>query len=258
MERIKNLDRYPKIILLILSAMLIVFTVVYFIVSSRVGFRYQDVILRPTVEDGNTVYAGRIRGEHLRVIVTPDKSVSFQYEEKTYGPYTAKEDPAAIPKDTEMAKLMTGVEIREGDTVFFRGGVLTAGGSNKELLLFDEDGSFSGLSISVSTGDGFMYDAEGNVIDQRVPSASTILHLMDGPELTSKGEWLAWFCGVFLSVVTVLLILFADELFRHNLRFMIRNVEHAEPSDWEIASRYISWTVLPIMALVSYIMGLTT
>lgn len=258
MERVKNLDRYPKAILLILSAMLVIFTAAYVIVSSRVGFEYRGTILRPTVEDGNTVYAGRIHGEDIRITVTPNKSVSFQYEDKTYGPYTAKKDTTAIPKDSEMAEYMTGVEIRQGDDVFFRGGVFTAGRENSDIILYDEDGSFSGLSISVSTGDGFMYDAEGNVIDQRVPTASTILHLMGDPELTSKGEWMAWFCGVFLSVVTALLILFADELFRHNLRFMIRNVEHAEPSDWEIASRYISWTVLPIMALVSYIMGLTT
>ena len=101
-----------------------------------------------------------------------------------------------------------------------------------------------------------MYDAEGNVIDQMAPSASTILRLMDDPELTSKGEWLAWFCGVFLSVVTAVLILFADELFRHNLRFMIRNVEHAEPSDWELASRKIGWTILAFVTFFGYMLGL--
>ena len=51
-------------------------------------------------------------------------------------------------------------------------------------------------------------------------------------------------------------MLFADELFRWNLAFQIRNVDHAEPSEWEIASRYLGWTVLTIMALVLYIMGL--
>ena len=101
-----------------------------------------------------------------------------------------------------------------------------------------------------------MYDAEGKVIDQMAPSASTILRLMDDPELTNKGEWVAWFCGVFLSAVTVVLILFADELFRHNLRFMIRNVEHAEPSDWELATRKIGWTILFITALYAFLLGL--
>lgn len=185
---IKNLARYPKAILLILSVMLVVFTAAYVIISSRVGFRYRDVILRPTVENGNTVYAGRIHGEDASFIVTPDKAVRFLYGDKTYGPYTAKEDPAAIPKDSEMAEFMTGVEIREDNAIFFRGGVLTTGSGNKEMMLFEEDGSFASTSVMITSSNGIMYDSEGNVVDQMAPSATTILHLMDDPELTSKGE----------------------------------------------------------------------
>jgi len=259
MERIKSLNRYQKIVLLLLTAMLVVFTVIYFVVSSRVGFAYKGAILRPQDDGGSTIYSGRISGETASFTVTQDKTVTFHYGDKMYGPYTAREDPSAVPKDdSEMAKHMTGVEIREGDNLFFRGGVLATGGSNREMMLFDEDGGFASVDVLVSSGNGVMYDSEGNVVDQMAPSATTILRLMDDPELTSKGEWMAWFCGVFLSALTAILILFADELFRWNLAFQIRNVDRAEPSDWEIAGRYISWTFLPIMALVVYIMGLTT
>ena len=82
---------------------------------------------------------------------------------------------------------------------------------------------------------------------------STILELMNDPELTHKGEW---FGAVFICVLNTISILFADELFRWNLAFRIRNVDYAEPSDWEIAGRYIGWTVLTIMALVFFIIGL--
>ena len=88
------------------------------------------------------------------------------------------------------------------------------------------------------------------------PSAATILELMNAPELTHKGEWFAWFEAVFICVFNTISILFADELFRWSLAFRIRNVDHTEPSDWEIAGRYIGWTVLTIMALVLFIMGL--
>lgn len=47
-----------------------------------------------------------------------------------------------------------------------------------------------------------------------------------------------------------------EELFRWNLAFQIRNVENAEPSDCEIAGKYIGWTGMVIMALVIFIMGL--
>ena len=62
--------------------------------------------------------------------------------------------------------------------------------------------------------------------------------------------------GLLICVVTVISILFADELFRLDISFKIRDVERAEPSDWEIACRYISWTVFPLIAMILFIIGL--
>ena len=76
------------------------------------------------------------------------------------------------------------------------------------------------------------------------PSASTIYELLNEPKLTHKGESYVWFGAVFICILNALSIFFADELFRWNLAFQIRNVDHAEPSDWEIAGRYIGWTVM--------------
>lgn len=45
-------------------------------------------------------------------------------------------------------------------------------------------------------------------------------------------------------------------LFRFSLIFQIRDVESAEPSEWEIAGRYICWTVMLISALVLFVLGL--
>ena len=88
------------------------------------------------------------------------------------------------------------------------------------------------------------------------PSAYTILDLMDAPDLTHKGTWLAWFGGVFICVLNALSILFADELFRFQLSFQIRDAEHAEPTDWEMGCRYFGWVVIAIMAFAIFIMGL--
>ena len=79
---------------------------------------------------------------------------------------------------------------------------------------------------------------------------------MYGPELTHKGSWGMWLLGMFVCIATAGFILFVDELFRWNLSFSIRNADKAEPSEWEIQTRYISWTVLPIMALVVFVRGL--
>ena len=59
-----------------------------------------------------------------------------------------------------------------------------------------------------------------------------------------------------LCILNALFVLFADELFHWNLLFRIRNAEDAEPSDWEIAGRYVGWTAITIMAFVIFIIGL--
>lgn len=139
-----------------------------------------------------------------------DKTIIFQYGDHTYGPYTAEEDPTAIPEDGEMRDFMTGVEIRIGDEILFRGGVLESGDS---YWLHNEDGTLTDVEESFMIS----YGVEEEDSDS---------------------------------------ILFADELFRWNLSFQIRNVDNAEPSDTVIAGRYLSWTVLTIAALALFITGL--
>lgn len=255
MERIKELDRYQRIVLILLAAMLIVFAVLYAVTYARVGYAYADHIFVPGEENGSTIYSAKVRGQDAVFTVT-DQTVSLRYGEKIYGPYTAREDPTAIPDDSQMAAYMTGVEIRDGEDIFFRGGVFNSGGG---LVVINEDGglgSYGGFVVSYSTGDGVERDQYGNPIDRMKPSATAILELLRGPELTRKGQWAAWLCGLFVSVVTAVSILFADELFRWHMSFRVSDPDNVYPSDWEIAGRYISWTVMPVMALIVYVIGL--
>lgn len=256
MERIKKLNMYQKGVLILLAAMFVIFTAAYFIVSSKVGFRYNDAILQPRYENRITVYEGRIKGKDAVFTVTEDKTVTFSYGDKIYGPYTAVEDLTAIPKDFEHKKNMTGVELREGDKVIFRGAVIPDSGSNSDLMLIDEEGFPEGFDITFSDGYN-TYDGDGNIVDEMKPSATTIIELMSEPELTSNGDWQIWFYSVVLSVITAVSILFVDELFRWNLSFQIRNAERAEPSEWEIAGRYIGWTAFTVISFVAYVVGLT-
>ena len=62
LDRIKELGRYQKILLLLMAVMILAFTVTYPIVTARSGFLYKDAILVPAEEDGCTVYSGKIRG----------------------------------------------------------------------------------------------------------------------------------------------------------------------------------------------------
>ncbi len=254
MERIKNLNGYQKVMLILMIAMSLIFAVIYPKTISRVGYRYNDAILVPTEENGNTIYLGKIQGEQAEFIVSDDNTVAFRYGDKSYGPYTIKEDATAIPEDNEMHGSMTGIEVCEGNDILFRGGVMDMG---EFYWLCSEDGtSDSMIGVSYVTSDGIERDKNGNPIDRMKPSVYTIYELTNTPELTHKGIGMGWFGAVFICILNALSILFADELFRWNLAFQIRNVEHAEPSDWEIAGRYIGWTAMTIMALVLFVMGL--
>lgn len=260
MERIKGLNRYQKGILIIMTAMALVFAVVYLMTISRVGFEYQGAILVPHQENGGTVYSGKIQGKRAQFTVSDDQTVVFLHGGKTYGPYTVKEDSSAIPKETDAAEDMTGmtdmtgVEICKGNDILFRGGVLEF--PDSLFWLYNEDGTPADFGIFSTDSDGTRRDENGNVIDPAEPTASAILELLNDPKLTHKGEWPAWWAAAFFCVLNTLTILFADELFRWNLSFLIRNSDGAEPSDWQIAGRYVSWTILAVMAFVVFMMGL--
>ena len=249
MERFWALNRYQKFILVILVLLALGFGVLYGITTARVGYEYYDTILVPTEENGNTLYSGEIKGQTATFTVTADKTVVFQYGDKSYGPYTAREDKTAVPADGHG----TGVEVRCKGEIIFRGSVMKTGNG---LWLTREDGdSFSG-NITITSSNGIITDENGNVIDTDKPSVTTIVEVALGPELTHKGIWFVWFIGLAMCVISAVSILFVDELFRWNLSFRVRDAYDAEPSDWAICSRYIGWTLEPIMILIIFLTGL--
>ena len=253
MQRIKNLNGYQKGLLLLLLAMALVFAVVYHMTIARVGVLYQNAIFVPAEENGVTVYSGKLRGKQAEFTVSADKTVSFRCDGQTYGPYTVKEDPTARPEDEFGREGMTGVEIRDGEELLFRGGFWQSDGS---FWLRNADGSMDLGMQTYVVENGVKKDSDGKIIDPAKPSASDILRLVYGPELTHKGRWLAWFSAVFISLLNASSILYADELFRWDLSFQIQNAETAVASEWEMMKRYLGWTVLTIAVLVIYIVGL--
>ena len=254
MERIRSLNNYQKVILIIMATMSLIFAVIYQKTITKMGYEYNDAILVPTVEDANTIYSGKIQGEHAQFIVSNDNTVVLHYGDKTYGPYTVKEDMTAIPKDNKLSEIMTGIEVQEANTILFRGGVIDLENYYK---FYNEDGtSHDLLKISYTTRDGKEWDTDGNPIDRMEPSLSTIYELTQNPELTHKGVGIFWFIGVFICILNVLSILFADELFRLDMAFKVQNVDNIEPSEWAITGRYIGWMIMILIALAVFIMGL--
>ena len=254
MERIRNLDKFQKAILLIIIAMILVFSVLYPVTINRTGILYRGEILVPSYEMGKTVYSGKIEGQGAAITISDD-SVSFNIGGKEYGPYIVKKDPSALTDDMGDKSSMTGIEILCGGEVVFRGGAMNLGGF---YWLYDSEGELSdtGTTVIRVTPDGSTTDISGNEIDPLKPTFSEVLYMLDEPELTHKGDFSIFIYGTIICLADVLLILFADVLFRFNMRFIIEDAENAEPSWWEYLRRYTLWTLLPVLALVMYIAGL--
>ena len=260
MKRIKALDCWQKGFLLLFAAMILVFSWVYYATIAREGILYRNTILVPSQENGNMLYSGEIKGERACFTVYADKTVEFQHGDKTYGPYTVREDASAVTKAIEaelgVGEPVAGIEFCKEGEILFRGGVVK---HRDYIWLYNEDGSADTGWINdlwAPSDDVIVKDGNGNIIDQMEPGILTILNLMAGPELVHKGDWSMWFCGVLVCVFTMVSILFVDELFRWHLSFHISNAEQAEPSEWEIMSRYLGWGLMVIVAAMAFIEGL--
>ena len=243
MKRIKALDTFQKFVLIVMIVLALVYAVLYANTVSRVGFAYEDAILAPGQEDGAVVYSGKIDGQSARFTVAQDKTIRFQYGDKTYGPYTVRESGTGGRLD---------LEIYDGDSLMFRGKYQADGDG---YWLYNEDGTAYSTG-SYSTNDGQEWNMDGTPYDPVKPSVATILALYNGPKLTHKGTWAAWFVGVFLCALNAGCILFADELFRLNLSFRINNAYEAEPSEWELAGRRIGAAGLTVMIWFLFSVGL--
>lgn len=247
MQRLKKLNGFQKILMVLMAAMVLVSTILYPVTMSQKGYLYKGELLKYRQEGENAVYTGSVYGTQTRFIVTADKAVTFQYGPVSYGPYTMREDPTAVPKNEMSPRPLTGVELLLGDEVIFRGGMTDFEG--RVLAYGQEGGQEDSAEDDIGIDDyGYQNSVE--------PTTATILKLMRDPALTHKGAWWGWVAGVFCCVVTAISILFADELFRAQVSLQIRNVENIQPSDWEIFGRYATWIIFFFMALLAFFMGL--
>jgi hypothetical protein len=253
MERIKNLNGYQKTLIIIMIVAVMVFSIIYPKTISRVGFRYNNKIFVPTVsDDGSITYSGRLDGKGARFVVSADKNtVEFCHGDDVYGIYSVVEDASAIPKSHHNANKMTGIEIRDGEEILFRGGVYKYG-SDSFMLYSEKENYNSTLSNPYIQNKGFKSTDDTT----SKPNAYTVLALMGSPELTHKGSKVIWFSVSVLCLFNALSMIFFNDLFRFDMFFQVRDPESAEPSDFYIMSCYIAWTLMTISSVALFIFGL--
>ena len=241
--------------LILLTTMLLVFTVLYFIVTARKGFAWQNTLLIPEETADGIRYGGTVGGKEVSFFVSADRTVEFSCGGKVYGPYVLKEDPSAVPESLKQNLSIKGIELYCGDKLVFRGGMWKVSGS--QIMLYNEKGEpYRG--IKVTSPNGVVTSQDGAVLDADEPTAVTVISLMEGPVLSTQGSWMGWLAGTLLCVSTAFHVFFADDLFRWKMSWTARNAEGAEPSDWVVIVRAVSWAAVSVLAVIAYVMGLKT
>ena len=144
----------PQRVLLLLQAFLVVlFLILYATFGRQQVIEYHNTLFRCRTDGDTTVYSGTLDGEKAVFTVSPGPVVEFRWGDALYGPYTITEDSTAIPEQQAMpefftsSEYLTGVEVRRGSDVLFRGACHILGGSLSFLIA--EDGSYDSFSVSV-------------------------------------------------------------------------------------------------------------
>lgn len=256
MNRWRALTPFPRIMLCIQAGLLLLFTALYLSLGIQRGINFRGEFLRQTEQGEDTVYTGTLAEETVELTYTPSGALFYRWGDVEYGPYTLTENPTALPPSETMGRV-TGVELRLDGEILFRGGYGWDG-----LYLVKEDGTELDTIESIVTyqsGETVIYSSDGTqrTYGDGLSVSQAIGLLLEPPALRSRVDGEGYFLGSLMVAIGAVGILFADELFRWGLRWRIRDPERAEPSEWELFSRGLSWVVATILALIGYMSGLS-
>ena len=253
-EKWLNTPLSYRVLILIHVALMLLFILLYSTLGRQYVVRHEDELFRYHEEGDTQIFTGKLNNLDAVLTVHPDGSLECVLDGVAYGPYTVTEDPAAIPENSDIPRgILTGIEVRESDEIIFRGSFY----GSFELLFFNSDGERYYLpSQEVLVSD----DGYGTVYSTQPiePSLKTILRFTAAPDIVYRGDTKSLLLGLLCSIACMVSAFWAEEIFRRNLRFTIKNVENAEPSEWALMSRWISWLTLTVLALVMYIGGLSS
>lgn len=243
-----------RVMILIQTFLILLFLILSCTVGRQQVIPYQDEYLRCRTNGEVTTYSGRIDGQKAVFTVSPGPVVEYRRGDTLYGPYTILFDSTAVSDSSVFAGKLIGVEVWEKDTLLFRGGYLPG---STVFPLFDENGEnyIPGLDDPDSFIRVEVAGSEKTAADY-TPGVTAILRVALEPDVVRRGSFGIFLLGVLVCVLCAVSILYADALFRFQLSFRIQDPEDAEPSGWELFSRWIGWIAITIAALVIFIIGL--
>lgn len=257
---------YRRAMLVATVGLMILFTVFNLTVGSRQGVEYSGSFYALTTMNGTKTYTANAHewqegntiiqsneGRRIVYTVTPVFNSGFMVEcrmgEETYGPYQV-EGLALTDLPTEFAKhpLNGGMEITNVTTgeLLFRGGYMQT--SDGYAFLLDERAKMESGSI-------FDYAPPK---PEKGPNCDDLYHFTFGAEesMTSRADWMLYFCALLFAVFNTVSLLYAEELFTFHMSFHVEQAEKAEPSEWELLRRHAGWVAFLFFEGVLLIAGM--
>ena len=251
--RWKEMNLGRRIILLIHPVLSLLALILSLTLGQQQVASYRDGHLRYERQGEAAVYSGRVEGYQVKYVVSPGPTVEFWLDGALDGTYTITEDPTAIPEADKTSMFsnsedLTGIEIQKDGGVWFRGAYLPYSYPSYYWLV-DENGK------SDTSGSTTIFVGTSTPPPDPAPTPQNILTMANGPELSRRGHTEFILLGLLASAVCLATLLFEDQLFRWNLSFQIQDPDRAEPSDWELFSRWAGWVVLTGVALLCFTLG---
>lgn len=246
---------FRRILLLWMAAMILGFGAALPVVRSSQGMEYEGGFLRLEQEGEARYYRGSVDGEETAFSVFPDGQMDYRRGEYRYGLYQVSAAPDAVPEGSHGS--MTGIEIRQGDELLFRGGYLP----DASFPLIRENGDpVVELGGYYTVSDGTLIRGDGKTPTQeegRAPSLSALARAALGPELVRRGSVGIYLLVTLLALFNAAQICFPGFFFRLSLWGHVRNREAAEPSDFYIFMERAEWVLLALLTPVFYWYSLT-
>lgn len=233
-----------KLLLILLPAMAIIFTILMAVVKSQPQVKWADGLLRPSAEGTANLYTGSIHGSDVAVRVYPDGAdtvVDFTIGSLRHHTGRVTWPDGMISR--EYGGAVPRVDIFLDDLLVFSGGCDKDSGT-----LYREDGSREpGLSIWATTSYSSYWSSYQ--VD-----AFDVLYFAMEPDIVHRGSWAVWGVTLFISLLTAVDIAFPLAFFYFRYSFSVNN---PEPSDFYLSMQKVGWVVGIAVILGLYIWGVT-
>lgn len=259
----KWLDCPPsyRVMILIQAFLIVLFSLLYCTVGHQQFVRYDGECLRYRKSGDVITYTGQISDQPATITVSPGPVVEYDIGGTQYGPYVITDDPTAVPALEDLPPYYTGtqslhgIELRHGDQVLFRG---CYGYFIQDLFkLYSEDGSdVPSGKTTLQAEPGINFSTNYVTVTEQ-PNVKDILTIALDPQPDARCEPMFFVFATLLAIGCALSILYVEDLFRFNLRFVIADPERAEPSEWELFSRWVGWICGTGVVIGFFIIGLT-